>query len=144
MVDVYVNHNSRRSITNLSSLGCDKPLSTENVNKQLDEYKNYLVEQKGLIKKIHQQQKKLKSFRNSSRASNSMNSRSCYSFQMPNFSLTRNQNLNANKNNGVCSQSFYVAKSQLERKKLEHSNSMTNLEWYYFAKVDALFVELAF
>jgi hypothetical protein len=120
MVDIFINHT--RSFNNLlSNDSCNnknskinKHLSTDNVNKQLEDYKNYLVDQKDLIKKIHQQQKKLKTFRHHSRAGS--NSKSCY-FQNGVSSMpppqTRNQ---------ICSQSFRLPPKP--------DPSMNNLEWY--------------
>ena len=55
--------NSNQSYAQLNECNLNSRYTPENLSRDIDECKNYILDQKELIKKIHQQQKRLKSFR---------------------------------------------------------------------------------
>lgn len=86
------NLNSQYSPESQSSFASKEDIDSKNLSNEIEECKNYILNQKELLKKIHHQQKKLKSYRRNNSLSSLQIKQTSLSFSPENHtSLKRSQ-----------------------------------------------------
>ncbi|RNA16350.1 hypothetical protein BpHYR1_053577 [Brachionus plicatilis] len=101
------NLNSQYSPESQSSFASKEDIDSKNLSNEIEECKNYILNQKELLKKIHHQQKKLKSYRRNNSLSSLQIKQTSLSFSPENHtSLKRSQ--------------FELQKARLKKESLEN------------------------